>query len=70
MKREQLIGAIRKWCRKGGVAFALDVEGGKGSHYKVTVGDRWTIVQSGEILPRHVDTILRQLAIPKDAIRR
>jgi len=52
------------------VAFALDVEGGKGSHCKVTVGDKWTIVQSGEILPRHVDTILRQLGIPKSAIRR
>lgn len=70
MKREQLVSAIRKWSRKSNVAFALDVEGGKGSHCKVTVGDKWTIVQSGEILPRHVDTILRQLGIPKSAIRR
>ena len=70
MKREQLISAIGKWCRKSGMAFDLDIEGGKGSHYKVTVGDRWTIVQSTEILPHHVDTILRQLAIPKNAVRR
>ena len=70
MKREQLVSAIRKWSRKSNVAFALDVEGGKGSHYKVTVGDRWTIVQSGEILSHHIDTILRQLGIPKNAIRR
>jgi hypothetical protein len=69
-KREKLISAIRKWCRKNGTVFALDREGGKGSHYKVTVEARWTIIQSGEILPRHVDTILAQLGIPKDEIRR
>jgi hypothetical protein len=57
-------------CRKNGTAFALDVEGGKGSHYKVAVGDKWTIVQSGELLPHHVDTILGQLGIPKNTIRR
>jgi hypothetical protein len=70
MKREQLISALRKWCRKNGVHFAIDIEGGKGSHYKVTVGDRWTIIQSGELLPHHVDTVLRQLGIPKNAVRR
>lgn len=70
VKREKLISAIRKWCRKSGTAFSLDREGGKGSHYKVTVGARWTIIQSGEILPRHIDVILAQLCIPKDEIRR
>jgi hypothetical protein len=70
LKRERLVGAIRKWCRKNGVPFGLDKEGGKGSHYKVTVGTRWTIIQSGEILPRHIDAILNQLGIPKVEIRR
>jgi hypothetical protein len=70
MKRERLISAIRRWCRKNGVDFAIDVEGGKGSHYKVTVGGKWTIVQSGEIRSHQIDTILRQLGIPKKGIRR
>jgi hypothetical protein len=29
MTREQLLKAIRKWCRANGVAFALDMKGGK-----------------------------------------
>ena len=70
MTREQLIKAIRKWCRANGVAFALDVKGGKGGHYKVTVGERWTIVQSSNLHPHYIDAILRQLDIPKSAIRR
>ena len=70
VKREKLISAIRKWCRTNGAFFALDKEGGKGSHYKVAVGARWTIIQSGELLPRHVDAILTQLGIPKNEIRR
>lgn len=68
--REQLIKGIRAWCRKNDVPFALNKQGGKGSHCKVTVGERWTIVQSGTLLPRHIDAVLRQLGIPKDAIRR
>jgi hypothetical protein len=70
LTREKRISAIRKWCRKNGAVFELDREGGKGSHYKVAVGARWTIIQSGEILPRHIDAILAQLGIPKDEIRR
>jgi hypothetical protein len=70
MKREKLIKEIRRWCRKNGAEFALDKQGGKGSHYKVTVGARWTIIQSGEILPRHVETILEQLRVPSADIRR
>ena len=70
MRREKLLSALRKWCRKSGEPFTLDVEGGKGSHYKVTVGNKSTIIQSGELFPHHVDTILRQLGIPKNAIRR
>ena len=69
VKREKLISAIRKWCRTNGAFVALDKEG-KGSHYKVAVGARWTIIQSGGLLPRHVDAILVQLGIPKNEIRR
>ena len=69
VKREKLISAIRKWCRTNGAFVALDKEG-KGSHYKVAVAARWTIIQSGELLPRHVDAILVQLGIPKNEIRR
>ncbi len=71
MKREQLLSAIRKWCRKNDIAFAANTLGGKGSHIKVYVGaDRWTIVKSGELSSLYADTILKQLGIPREAIKR
>jgi hypothetical protein len=70
MTREQLLKAIRKWCRANGVPFALDMKGGKGGHYKVAVGDRWTIIQASNLHPHYIDAVLRQLGIPKGEIKR
>jgi hypothetical protein len=68
MKREQLLSAIRKWCRKNDTDFAANIIAGKGSHIKVT--DRWTVVKSGELSSLYVDMVLKQLGIPRDAIKR
>jgi hypothetical protein len=44
---------------------------GKGSHIKVYVGTtRWTVVKDGELSSVYVDIVVKQLGIPKDAIRR
>lgn len=71
MKREQLLSAIRKWCRKNNVAFRASAIGGKGSHMRVYVGsDRVTTVKSGDLSPIYVGLVLKQLGIPGEAIRR
>jgi hypothetical protein len=71
MKREQLLSAIRKWCRKNDTDFAANTIAGKGSHVKVYVGtDRWTVVKSGELSSLYVDMVLKQLGIPRNAIKR
>lgn len=36
---------------------------GKGSHYRVRLGDRMSTVQSGELSPFHVERICKQLGI-------
>lgn len=46
MNRDDLIRALRKYCRKRGLPYAVDTQKGKGSHYMVTVGDKRTTVQS------------------------
>jgi hypothetical protein len=68
VKREQLFSGLRRWCRKNGRPFRVDTVAGKGSHAKVYVGDRATIVKSGELSPVYVGVVLKQLGVPKDAI--
>jgi hypothetical protein len=46
----------------------VDTVAGKGSHVKVYVDGRATIVKSGELSPVYVGVVLKQLGIPKDAI--
>jgi hypothetical protein len=61
MKREQLLTALRRWCRRNGGDFRIDTVAGKGSHIKVYLGARATIVKSGELSPVYVQIILKQL---------
>jgi hypothetical protein len=46
MNRDDLIRALRRYCRKRNLRFELDTRRGKGAHYLVVVGDRRTILQS------------------------
>jgi hypothetical protein len=66
MNREDLIRALRKYCRKRGLSFELDVRRGKGAHYLVTVGERRTTLQSS--MSAHIIRLaLKQLDIdPQD----
>ena len=68
MKREQLLSALRRWCRKNGRSFEVDVVGGKGSHIKVYIDRVGTIVKDGELSPLYVQLVLKQLGLPKDEI--
>ncbi len=62
MSREDLIRALRRYCRKRNLHFELDTRRGKGAHYLVVVGDRRTILQSN--MSAHViRLVLKQLDV-------
>ncbi len=63
MKREALIRELRALARKSGREFEVFTDKGKGSHYRVRFGDRFTTIQSGELSNQMVRTIKRQLGI-------
>ena len=66
MKREALIRELRALAGKQGLAFELFTDRGKGSHYRVRLGDRMTTIQSGELSKLMVRAIRRQLGIEND----
>lgn len=63
MTREALIRELRKLARKQGVDFAVVENRGKGSHYRVKFGERWTTVKSGELTPTYVRLVKEQLGL-------
>jgi hypothetical protein len=63
MKREALLRLLRSEAKQRGLEFRLDKSMGKGSHYRVYVGTRFSTVQSGELTPLMVKTIRRQLGL-------
>jgi hypothetical protein len=67
MKREALIRELRKLARKQGLQFEVLTDRGKGSHYRVRLGDHMTTIQSGELSALHVRTIRRQLGVEQNS---
>jgi hypothetical protein len=63
MKREALIRELRAIARKQGWIFEVFTDRGKGSHYRVRLGDRITTIQSGELSELRVRTIKKQLGL-------
>lgn len=63
MKREQFLRALNQEARRLGVEFRIDKAAGKGSHYRVYFGRRFTTVQSGELTPFMIRRIRKQLEL-------
>ncbi|MCW4114025.1 hypothetical protein NPA31_003475 [Aurantimonas sp. MSK8Z-1] len=63
MKREALLRELRKIARERGLALTVIADRGKGGHIRVNLGERMSTIQSGELTPLHVRTILRQLGV-------
>lgn len=63
MKREALLRELRKLARDSGTDFEVVTNKGKGSHYRVRFGQRWTIIKSGELTPGYVKLIKNQLGV-------
>ncbi len=67
MKRDRFLSRIRRHARNCGLDLKVNRSRGKGSHVTVTLGTRRTIVKSGELKPRYVKLLLKQLGIrPED----
>lgn len=63
MKREALIRELRKLANETGKFFEVTENRGKGSHYRVKLGDRRTTIKSGELTPNYVRLIKKQLGV-------
>lgn len=63
MNRDQFLRELRREARKRGLVFRIVETRGKGSHYRVHLGDRFTTVQSGELTPLMVRSLRKQLGM-------
>ncbi|MGI9168925.1 MAG: hypothetical protein ACR2FH_01945 [Caulobacteraceae bacterium] len=66
MNGEQFIRRARKWARVHGVPEHVDPSRGKGGHVTQTIGERYTMVKTGEIGTGLLHAMLKQLGIPRD----
>ena len=63
MTRDAFLRRLRRYAAKRGLPLDVMQGRGKGSHYRVRLGDRVSTVQSGELSPFHVERICKQLGI-------
>jgi hypothetical protein len=63
MKRERFLQLLRKEAREQKKEFRVDKVAGKGSHYRVYLGSKFSTVQSGDLTPLMMRTIRRQLGL-------
>ena len=68
MNRDAFLRDLRRYGKKSGLAVSFNPGKGKGGHGTVQVGDKATIVKSGELSNVYVQLILKQLGLPKDAL--
>ena len=61
----QFVRRARRYARRNGLEFGFDPNRGKGSHGKLTIGQRSTIVQHGEIPRGTLAAMLKQLEIDR-----
>jgi len=62
VNRDQLVRALRRYCRKRGISIAVDKKKGNGSHYRITVADRISTLQM-DLNPGRIERFLKQLGI-------
>jgi hypothetical protein len=63
MKREQLIRLLSKEARAAGGELLVDMARGKGGHCVVRLGERFSVIKSGEITPLMEKVIRKQLGL-------
>ena len=69
MNRDQFIRSLRTYCREHELpAPEVNLRRGKGGHVIVKIGERFTVVPSGELKTGTKEGMLKTLGLPKDAV--
>ena len=69
VNRDQFLRALRTYCRANGLETPrFDPRHGKGGHGRITIGQRFTVIPSGELKTGTCEAILKQLGLPKSAV--
>ena len=63
MKREAFLRELRKLARARGLEVEVLANRGKGSHCRIKVGDRFTTLKSGDLTPRYMALVRKQLGL-------
>ena len=66
MTGKEFIRRARRYARKHGLAVDFDPRRGKGSHARLQIGQRFTMVPYGELKPGTFRNLLRQLGIDQE----
>lgn len=69
MQRKQFLSKLRTFCRQSNIDLCIFPAKGKGSHAQVRVGGKLTTVKAGELNPQYIQLLLRQLGLPRDALK-
>ncbi len=65
MNGHEFVARARKYAKANGLSFRFDSKRGKGSHVKVWVGSRSTVVKHGEIGKGLFAKMLKQLNVSR-----
>ena len=63
MKREQFLRDLRKAAKARGLELEVFEDRGKGSHYRIRLGERMSTVKSGDLSPTYIRLVRKQLGI-------
>lgn len=63
MKREQFLRELRKAAKARGLEIEVFEDRGKGSHYRIRLGERMSTVKSGDLSPTYIRLVRKQLGI-------
>lgn len=63
MQRDKFIGELRREAKARGLRFTVDKKLGKGSHYRVRIGDKVSTVKSGDLSPLYMRLVRKQLGL-------
>ncbi|TVQ36399.1 MAG: type II toxin-antitoxin system HicA family toxin [Geminicoccaceae bacterium] len=63
MNRDELIRRLRRYARSRGLPLEIDTSRGKGGHAVVRLGDRRSVVPSGQLKRGTLAGIIKQLGL-------
>ena len=65
MNTKELFKRLKAYAKKTGQDYCFDPTHGKGSHGRIIIGSRFTIVKKGEFGPGLLNKVLKDLGIDK-----